>query len=67
MALGEVMLSPRPRVAARIELWLDNRRRLVRLAATTVVPSPKGVEHDLAPGGIVEDSAVSIAAGLTVE
>jgi hypothetical protein len=62
----EAMLRLGSRVAARIELWPGNHRRLVPLAATTVVPLPKGVDHDLAPGGIVEDRAVGIAAGLTV-
>jgi hypothetical protein len=37
----EAMLRLGSRVAAWIELWPGNHRRLVRLAAITVVPLPK--------------------------
>jgi hypothetical protein len=57
------MLRLDSHVAAGIELRPSSHRRRLRLGAISVVPSPKGVEHDLAPGGIVEDRAVTIAAG----
>jgi hypothetical protein len=52
-------------MAAWIGLQRGNHRRLLRLESTAVVPLPKRCRARSRTGGIVEDRAVRIAAGLT--